>query len=362
MNTTVPSQSPSKPMREVGERERRRRYLTATIVTCVVLLMVGGSLHVVKIGATRLEDMRRLASYDPKEMDRHIRAAGEDITLHHDHEYGPSHTAGYTVAEADALLSKEKWAELDSMVTIPAGSFAMGTNMERADEQDRPQHSVSLPAYKIDKYVVSNAQYARFVAATGHLAPSNWKNGRIPDGELLRPVTLVSWYDARAYAKWAGKRLPTEAEFEKAGRGTDARRWPWGDQMEPGRLNTYYNVNSTSDVTSYPNGASPYGVFGLAGNVDEWVADDFTPYPGSDARAELFQGKVGRATTTQDQAMKVVDLVPVQTAYKVLRGGSWKGDPFSTALYHRNFAFPNYASDFFGFRCAADVGASRKEK
>jgi len=340
-------------------RARRRRYLTATLVTCVVLLMVGGVLHVIKIGATRIDDMRRLASYDPKDFDKHVRAAGEDITLHHAHEFG-GNQASYTPEEAEALLPKDKWAELDTMITIPAGSFAMGTNLERTDLQDHPQHTVTLPAYKIDKYAVSNAQYARFVAATGHRPPSNWKNGKIREGDLLKPVTLVDWYDAAAYAKWAGKRLPTEAEFEKAGRGTDGRRWPWGNRMEPERLNTYYNVGSATDVNAYPSGASPYGVMGLSGNIDEWVADDFAAYQGSDAPADLFQGKVGRAVNAQDQAMKVVELMPVQQRYKVLRGGSWKGDPFSTALYHRNFAFPNYASDFFGFRCAADVKGKEK--
>jgi len=356
MNTmSVPSKA------ALNGRARRQRYLTATIITCVVLLMIGGTLHVVKIGATRMEDMRRLATYDPKDMNRHIRAAGEDITLHHEHEFGANHVVGYTPVEVEALLPKNKWAELDAMVTISAGSFVMGTNLERADAQDHPQHTVILPAYKIDKYVVTNAQYARFVAATGHRPPINWKNGKIPENELLHPVTLVDWYDAAAYAKWAGKRLPTEAEFEKAGRGTDGRNWPWGNKMEPERLNTYYNVGSASKVDAYPNGASPYGVMGLAGNVDEWTADDFNPYPGSDAPPDLFQGKVGRVTSAQDQALKVVDLVPIQARYKVMRGGSWKGDPFSTALYHRNFALPNYASDFYGFRCAADVGRGKEK-
>ena len=356
------SNGETKPIYVVTGRSRRENYLAATVVTCVVLLMVGGVAHVIKIGATRIDDMRRLATYDPKDMAQHVRAAGEEITLHHEHEFGEKHSASYTAEEAEALLPKEKWAELDSMVTIPAGPFAMGTNLARTDAQDHPQHTVSVAAYRIDKYPVSNAQYARFIAATGHRPPSSWKNGRIPEGELLKPVTLVDWYDAAAYAKWAGKRLPTEAEFEKAGRGTDARRWPWGNRMEPERLNTYYNVGSATDVTAYANGASPYGVMGLAGNVDEWVADDFVPYAGSDAPAELFQGKVGRALSAQDQALKVVDQIPVQQRYKVLRGGSWKGDPFSTALYHRNYAFPNYASDFYGFRCAADAKATGKEK
>ncbi len=354
------SQSPG-PVRP--GRARRRRYLGATLITCMVLLMVGGVAHVIKIGATRMDDMRRLASYDPndpKELTRRLRAAGEDITLHHANEFGSQPGGTYTVAEAEALLPPEKWKELDSMVTVPGGDFLMGTNLDRTDPQDHPQHKVRVHAYQIDKYPVTNAQYARFVAATGHRPPSSWKNGRIPDKELLRPVTLVDWYDAVAYAKWAGKRLPTEAEFEKAGRGTDGRRWPWGDKMDPDRLNTYYNVNSTSDVTAYANGASPYGVMGMAGNVDEWVADDFAPYPGSDAPSDMFQGKIGRAATAEDQSMKVVTLVPVKERYKVLRGGSWKSDPFSTALYHRNFAFPNYASDFYGFRCAADAGGKDK--
>lgn len=339
-----------------AEREKRRRYLGATMVTCLVLLMVGGTLHIVKVGAGRMEDMRRLATYNVSDESKRIRAAGEDITLHREDEYGGKHTIGYTVAEAEALLPKKEWATLSAMITIPAGTFEMGTNLVRADDQDHPEHKVNLRAYKIDKYPVTNAQYARFIAATSHRPPSNWTNGKIPDGELLHPVTMVDWYDALAYAKWAGKRLPTEAEYEKAGRGKDARTWPWGNKMDPARLNTYYNNGSASNVTAYPNGASPYDVMDLAGNVDEWTADDFLPYPGTDAPADLFEGKVGRAITPQDKALKVVDLVPVKMHYKVLRGGSWKSDPFSTALYHRNYAFPNFASDFFGFRCAQDIG------
>lgn len=345
-----------------NEGVRRRRYLAATIITCVVLMVVGGSLHVVRIGANRIDDMRRLATYDVKDEAQRIRASGEDITLHHEHEYGANHQQGYSVAEASELLNAKEWAEVEAMIEIPAGQFAMGTNSKRADDQDRPEHMVTLPAFKIDKYPVTNAQYARFIAATSHRPPSTWKNGKIPEGESLYPVTMVDWFDADAYAQWAGKRLPSEAEYEKAGRGTDARAWPWGNHMEPSRVNTYYNVGSATKVTAYANGASEYGVMGLSGNVDEWVADDFVPYPGSDAPSVLFQGKIGRVKSAEDQAMKVVDLVPVQNRYKVLRGGSWKSDPFSTALYHRNFAFPNYASDFFGFRCAQDVGSRKKSK
>ena len=101
--------------------------------------------------------------------------------------------------------------------------------------------------------------------------------------------------------------------------------------------------------------APPYGVYDMAGNVDEWVEDDFLPYKGTDAAPEVFKGKIARVTSAEDRAMKLADMVPVNKRYKVLRGGSWKGDPFSTATYHRDYSWPNYASDFFGFRCASDV-------
>jgi iron(II)-dependent oxidoreductase len=125
--------------------------------------------------------------------------------------------------------------------------------------------------------------------------------------------------------------------------------------MDPARLNTYYTLGSTSEVWRYRNAASPYGVVDLSGNVSEWVEDDFEAYAGSDAPADIFKGRIAVAETPQDRAMKVVDFIPVDAKYKVLRGGSWKSDPFSTAAYHRNYSWPQYASDFFGFRCAADV-------
>lgn len=341
------------------ERERRSRLFAATAITCLALLVIGGSLHVVMLGSVRMGEMRSKATYDLRDEPAHERAAGEDIALHARNEHRKSTTTtaqvGYTLEEVQALLPPERWEELDSTIDIPAGPFLMGTDFDRADTQDRPQHTVRLPEYRIDKYLVTNAQYARFLVETGHRPPSTWKNGRIPDGALLQPVTLVSWYDARAYAQWAGKRLPTEAEWEKAARGTDGRRWPWGNGMDPKRLNTYYNTGSATPVDAYRNGVSPYGAYDMAGNVSEWVEDDFLPYEGTDAPADVFQGKVAKVVTPEDRAMKLSEQVPVKQHYKVLRGGSWKSDPFSTASYHRSYDWPNYASDFFGFRCAADA-------
>lgn len=338
-----------------AERKRRKLFLSATFITCIVLAVVGGSLHVVRLGAIRMDEVRNMATYNLKEEASRIRAAGEDIYLHAQNEDRRIRAATYTVAEAEALLPKERWQDLETTVPIPAGPFLMGTNLDNANDTDRPQHKVDLPAYRIDKYLVTNAQYARFIAATGHRPPLDWKDGKIPQGSLLRPVTMVNWYDAAVYAKWAGKRLPTEAEWEKAARGTDGRRWPWGNTMDPARLNTYYNTGSATDVNTYINGVSPYGVFDMAGNVNQWTEDNFLPYKGSDASAEVFKGKVARTLSAQDRAMKISDLVTLDRRYKVIRGGSWKGDPFSTATYHRNYALPNLASDFYGFRCASSA-------
>jgi len=354
----------ARPSLSLAERIRRKHYLSATIITCIALVMIGGSLHVVLRGSTRMTEMREKATYDLKEEDSRIRAAGEDIFLHalnEENKERKSIGGSYTIPEAEALLDKRQWQELATTIIVPAGPFLMGTDSKSSDAQNRPLHRVSLPTYRIDKYLVTNAQYARFIAATGHRPPLDWKNGRIPEGELLYPVTLVNWYDAVAYAHWAGKRLPTEAEWEKAARGTDGRRWPWGNTMDSSRLNTYYNVGSLTKVNAYPQGRSPYGVLDMAGNVSEWVNDDFLPYENSDAPADLFQGKVAHALTEKDRAMKLSELVTINKRYKVLRGGSWKGDPFSTATYHRNYELPNRASDFIGFRCAEDIGDARME-
>jgi iron(II)-dependent oxidoreductase len=334
------------------EKQRRKRVLMATLVTCIAAAMIGGSLHVMDLGTLRLDEMRAKAGYDPADMHEHIRAAGEEITRQEQHEERKHEYPTYTVAEARALLPEEKWKQLDEMVTIPAGVFLMGTDDPRSNAEDHPQHRVELPAYKIDKYPVTQAQYARFVAAEHYRPPLNWEEGKIPTGMKLNPVTLVSWYNARDYCKWAGKRLPTEAEWEKAARGTDGRRWPWGNSMHPERLNTYYAVGHTSQVTAYPTGASPFGVMDMAGNVSEWTADIFTPYPGSTAKKTIFKPKLNDKTYEEGSEEKE------KLLYRVRRGGSWKSDPFTTSTYHRNYSLPNYASDFFGFRCAVEAKAS----
>ncbi|MCF6322963.1 MAG: formylglycine-generating enzyme family protein [Gammaproteobacteria bacterium] len=335
------------------QRMIRKRYIGATFVTCIVLSLVGGTIHVLELGSNRMHDMRDKAGIDLADEHDHIRAAGEELFRQVDFEFGVEQQTSYKIDEAEALLTPEQWAEVDQTILIPAGEFLMGTDRKQSNIYNRPQHSIYTDAYRIDKYAVTNAQYARFVAATGHRPPLDWKDGQIAEGKELHPVTMVSWQNASDYAAWAGKRLPTEAEWEKAARGTDGRRWPWGDTMEPDRLNTYYNVGSTTVYDAYPEGVSPYGVFDMVGNVSEWTSDDFTAYEGSAAPTNIFVAK--RAKEPRQgaaKAMKMAEFEATDLPYKVLRGGSWKGDPFSTATYHRNYAWPNFASDFFGFRCA----------
>jgi formylglycine-generating enzyme required for sulfatase activity len=338
-----------------SDRQKRQRYLGATVITCIAAAVVFGVLHVVKLGANRMADMKDRATYDLADMGNRLRAAGEDIARHRDHESLKKAEKVYQWGELEALLTADQWQELATMVTIPAGDFLMGTDSERSDKYNQPQHTVFLPEYRIDKYPVTHAEFAKFVAVTQHRPPLDWADGSIPDGKTLYPVTMVTWNDAVDYCKWNEKHLPTEAEWEKAARGTDGRRWPWGNQMDANRLNTYYHVGSSNEVMTYKSGVSPYGVFDMAGNVSEWTASDFLPYAGSAEMAGTFQPKKVQATTADDRNMKVADLVPVEGVFKVRRGGSWKSDPFSTSAYHRNFSMPYYASNFFGFRCAATV-------
>lgn len=346
------------PLISADDRSQRRRYLAATLVTCTVAAMIGGAVHVVMLGANRMADMRAKAGYDLSEESQRIRAAGEEIQRQDQHEFSGTAKIGYSIDEVEQFLTPLQWREFEAVIEIPAGPFSMGTDRVRANDENKPLRKVTLPAFHIDKYPVTNAQYARFVARTDHRPPLHWNNGRIPDAREQHPVTMVSWYDATEYCKWVGKRLPTEAEWEKAARGQDERTWPWGNEMQVSRLNAYYNVGTTTAVTQYPTGASPYGVMDMAGNVNQWIADNFAPYEGTAAPAALFQGKIAIAGTPADQAMKVVDLIAVGGKYKVLRGGSWKSEPFSTASYHRNYAWPHYASDFFGFRCAQDASST----
>lgn len=215
------------------------------------------------------------------------------------------------------------------MVLVPAGEFWMGSDTE-GDADEKPRHRVWLDGFYIDKYEVTNALYRRFLEATGHHAPRYWNDAKW--NGVSQPVVGVNWYNAGAYCKWAGKRLPTEAEWEKAARGIDGRKYPWGDQWDWSRANS--GGTKTVPVGSYPSGASPYGALDMAGNAWEWVIDWYD------------KDYYGRSPERNPQG-------PDSGRYKVLRGGSWYNLPValratSRSGYHR----PNELDLYIGFRCA----------
>ena len=192
-------------------------------------------------------------------------------------------------------------------IEIPAGEFIMGSKEGRANET--PQHWLYLPAYRIAKVPITNAQYAIFVKETGHRVPSHWKDGQIPKGLESHPVIEVSWDDAVTYCKWLSEAtgneitLPSEAEWEKAAKGVkDNRIYPWGDKFDRLKCNTReLGIETTTSVGIFPDGASPYGVLDMSGNVYEWTRSlwgkswrnshyDY-PYKASDGREDIDKSK-----------------------------------------------------------------------
>jgi serine/threonine-protein kinase len=227
-----------------------------------------------------------------------------------------------TEAEAAAAPSAEPKAEPKAgtvrvfepdgkeMVYVPAGEFLYGEDNETR----------SLPGYWIDKTPVTNAEYAKFINATGHRIPEHWTEGKPPTGKEEHPVVNISWQEATTYCRWAGKRLPTEEEWEKAARGVDGRIYPWGDE-EPNERKCNYN-RQTSDTTQVgrhsPQGDGPYGSVDMAGNVWEWIN-------------EWYDG---------------------DRNYRVLRGGSWISLVTNIRSTDRNKLGPAYKLRDVGFRCA----------
>ena len=217
------------------------------------------------------------------------------------------------------------------LILIPAGEFTMGSPSGEGDDDEHPRHQVYLSAYYIGKYEVTNKQFARFVNETGYKAGGDWNicsNSSTAD----HPVDCVTWNDAAAYCKWAGLRLPTEAEWEKAARGTDGREYPWGNEWNTGRCNSTPSSSRTKPVGSYPDGASPYGAMDMAGNVEEWCADWYGGY------SSLSQSNPRG---------------PWIGSVRVLRGGSWKNGYSSIfRCAGRGWRDPGYRYNDrdFGFR------------
>ena len=245
-------------------------------------------------------------------------------------------------AQLDKLRKQKKEADVQGgnapMAVIPAGEFRMGVDGMIGLEDERPRHKVWLDAYSMDLYEVTVARYTRFLAATNREPPSYWETVKLAEhGD--RPVIGVSWDDAEAYCRWAGKRLPTEAEWEKAARGTDERNYPWGNQKPTSDLANYalgarFSYSQVlRPVGTYEKSKSPYGLFDMGGNVWEWTQDW---YDGA------YYGKSPEKNPTG----------PEQGQFKVLRGGSWSDMAKYMLTYGRFKLLPTTRNSYTGFRCA----------
>lgn len=258
-------------------------------------------------------------------------------------DYHPVPVASFGFSEQESVNSVavvSRTAQIDgaTLVYVPAGQFLMGSGRAdpEAEQDEKPQHSPSLDAYWIDRTEVTNAMYARCVEAGDCTAPMHSSRYSQPE-YAEHPVSGVTWFQAGEYCRWAGRRLPTEAEWEKAARGTDGRLYPWGNTAPDAKLlNFGKEVNDTTPVGNYPAGASPYGALDMAGNVWEWVADGYDPSYYADAPTTNPPGG-----TTANQ--------------RVVRGGAWGVDARAVRAANRFWAFPG-RNDTDGFRCAVNDG------
>ncbi len=263
-------------------------------------------------------------------------------------------TSEWTPEGKRLAMERAKQPAKDEMVPVPAGWFLMGST-KKADRNaypaEFPQRRVYLDAFEIDKYEVSALQYLRFVLATARPPLVDWRydGGNFQESMTHHPVMHVSWYDAEAYCKWAGKRLPTEAEWEKAARGEDGRIYPWGNQMagltrsnygrtglsgpvrdRPERLMLYPPIIA---VDKYENAASPYGAHQMSGNVAEWVADWYDQ--------QYYATAPDRNPAGPDHGTQ-----------KAFRGGGWMDSTPSVRAAQRNGTDPSTKMNWLGFRCA----------
>jgi formylglycine-generating enzyme required for sulfatase activity len=236
--------------------------------------------------------------------------------------------------------------EVTDMVYVPAGEFRMGSALGTAgaDRDEMPERRLALPAYFVDRFETRNRSYMAFIEATGERRPEQWTLDRgagkpkgFPPEQADHPVVNVSWEEASRFAAWAKKRLPSEEEWEKAARGPDGRAYPWGDAADGARPNIDAKISSRISIQTRPGGtsagdASPYGCADMGGNVSEWTASPYAPYPGAEAGGGDYDGEK-----------------------RVIRGGSWRYGAAYARCANRDRSKPGERYAETGFRCVKDI-------
>jgi formylglycine-generating enzyme required for sulfatase activity len=244
-------------------------------------------------------------------------------------------TAKQRVGPAKTIIGKDG----APMVLVPAGEFMMGGDTSGQNDE-RPAHRVSLDTFYIDQYEVTTTRYAKYSEQTNRAAPRYWST-RVSLNHGNKPVVGMNWNDAAAYCAWVGKRLPTEAEWEKAARGNDQRPYPWGNEAPSEQRGNFDHCcdfkdhGALTDVGAFEQGKSPSGAYDMAGNVWEWVADWYGENYYAKSPARNPKG-------------------PSHGEYRVLRGGSWLSAPDYVRSANRLWDSPTYRNDYIGFRCAQD--------
>lgn len=214
------------------------------------------------------------------------------------------------------------------MVEIPEGEYTIGSS--EGKDPEKPAHKVTVKAFLIDNREVTKEEYAKFVKETKYKAPQSWINESYK-GNALEPVTDIAWEDAQAYAKWAGKRLPTEIEWEIAAGGKDHFRYPWGNDWEAGKANTQEAAqDGPKPAGAFVKGVSPFGIYDMSGNVWEWTDSIPDAYPGSSLKVDNAKD------------------------YRIIRGGSHKDVKAVCTTYGRNWVEATKTAPILGFRCAKD--------
>lgn len=227
-------------------------------------------------------------------------------------------------------------------VRIPAGEFIMGSDLEKdakAENIEAPQHKLYMPEFWISRYPVTNQHYKQFIEDTGYMTPKHWEGGEIPKGKELHPVVYVSWREAQLFCEWAYVRLPTEAEWEKAARGTDGRTYPWGDSQPHRSLCNFSNTTGTTPVGIFRQGVSPFGVFDMAGNIWEWTATCWGMYVNKSDFPYPYNTNDGRD-----------DLNAPDNFARIIRGGGYSYYAHRIRCAARWYAHPLSTHDDVGFR------------